>query len=501
MLFVMLQRWRVGGAVHRGRRSLPTVVVLCLAALLFTISPASVSAGPIQKTDSLTTAIDSLLSDSTFANCFLGISIVAVDDGTTLFARNDEKLFHPASNQKLFTTAAALHLLPAGFQFTTQAEARGIVKKGVLQGDLIVRGSGDPTVTTTDLDSLALRIRARGIKTVAGDLVGDAGRFDSVYWGHGWMWDDEPDPDEAFISPLTVNGNSVKVVVHAGRRRGSRPSVTVEEVASFLSVRNLSVTSYDTTLPPLLITRQPHVNTVDVEGRISPGTVHETKVSVWRPEIYFLRLFRQRLAAHGVRINGRIRLASQHGSRTVGTIVHSIDTVLRKINKESDNLGAENLLKTIAAEKRGEPGSSADGLTLVRAFASSRGIDTSHITLSDASGVSWYNSVSPAEFTKLLLGEYRVRDTFERFRATLPVAGIDGTLANRMIGSRAEGNARAKTGTLTGVSALSGYITAADGTPLAFSILCNHFRGELAPLRTLQDSILTLLANYRRPPK
>ncbi len=479
------------------RRAGNAVSALLLAAATAALVPSPTTA-QARPGDLLRARIDSLFEDSTFSNCFLGVNIITLDNGAVLYERNAGRLFHPASNLKLFTTAAALHLLPPGFVFETTAGTRAAVGDGRLQGDLIVRGSGDPTLRTADLDSLARKIRARGIRIITGDLVGDAGAFDSVYWGHGWMWDDEPDPDEAFITPLTVNGNSVKVLIRSGRRRGSRPTVSVVNPASSVRVHNDAITTSDTSLPPLTVTRQPHVNTIDVSGRILPGGYHETSVSLWRPDLYFLRLFRERLSARGVRVEGKIRLGSGRGIRNIAAVAHSVDDVLREINKESDNLGAENLLKCLAAQATGRPGTSLAGLTLVRGYCAQHGIDTSRITLADGSGVSWYNEVPPSAIVTLLREEYRQGATFSRFRETLPVAGVDGTLANRMRGSPAEGNARAKTGTLTGVSAISGYVSGADGTPMAFSILCNHFRGDLDPLRAVQDSVLVILAEYRR---
>jgi D-alanyl-D-alanine carboxypeptidase/D-alanyl-D-alanine-endopeptidase (penicillin-binding protein 4) len=189
-----------------------------------------------------------------------------------------------------------------------------------------------------------------------------------------------------------------------------------------------------------------------------------------------------------------VRRTAPPGEDTLAAVSRSLDTVLAVINKESDNLSAELLLKTIAAERVPGPGSARAGLAVVKEYLAGVGIDTSRMILADGSGVSWYTAVSPEALTALLRAEYGQGQTYPRFRASLSVAGVDGKLRNRMKGSRAEGNAAAKTGTLSGVGCLSGYVASADGRTLAFSILGNHFPGEGAVLRSLQNTIVALLA-------
>lgn len=445
---------------------------------------------------SLAASVDALLGDSLLAPVTVGIAIARADTRELLYERDSRKLLHPASNMKLLTTATALHLLPADFAYTTVLATDTLIAGRAAVGNLLLRGSGDPMLTTADLDSLAAGVQMRGITAVEGDLIGDVSFFDTVAWGSGWMWDDEPYADEAFITPLAVNGNAVEVAVTPGARRGDRPAVRLTPDAINFPVVNEAITSDDTLLPALDVTRLRLTNTIVVTGRIAPGAgEHTFGISVWRPERYVLALVRQALEARGITVRGTLAIDSTGEGMPLASVTHPIDSVLHQVNKPSDNLAAECLLKTLDATLNHRRGTAAGGLAFVREHLGAAGVDTALTILADGSGVSWYNAVAAADILKLLLQEYDARATYRRWYESLPVGGIDGTLKSRMKGSRAEGNVHAKTGSLTGVSCLSGYVTSIDGAPVAFSILCSHFPGDIAVLRTLQDRIVELLAN------
>jgi D-alanyl-D-alanine carboxypeptidase/D-alanyl-D-alanine-endopeptidase (penicillin-binding protein 4) len=444
----------------------------------------------------LQSKIDTLLNDSTLAPCFIGLKVVSLDNGNVLYERDSRKLFHPASNMKLLTAATGLHMLGRDFQYTTHLYSDAQPAHGVIEGNIYVKGTGDPLLTTDDLDTIALALQEHGITSIRGDLVGDVSFFDSLYWGAGWMWDDEPDPDEAFITPLTVNDNSIELTVNAGNRVGDPTHIDIHPATSFMDVINVSVTSNDTLLPPLSVKRLNRKNTIVVQGRISPRSIpRQFPLSVWQPEMYFLDLLKSRLLDHGIALKGTARIGSTEGSNQLATRIHTIDSVLYSMNKRSDNIAAENLLKTIAAKRKGTPGSAAQGIEVMKEYLASIGIDTSAMILRDGSGVSWYNALSTDEIVTLLAKQYKDNQTFTTFYESLPIAGVDGTLEHRMMGTHAVKNVHAKTGTLTGNSALSGYVTSLDGKLLGFSMLCNHFPGKMNVLRDVQDKILELLAN------
>ena len=328
--------------------------------------------------------------------------------------------------------------------------------------------------------------------------MGNTSYFDTLSWGAGWMWDDEPDPDEAFISALNVNDNAIEVSVRPGRRIGEPVEVTLNPPTAFVNVLNSGVTSRDTLIQHVRVTRRRGENTIVIEGRMDPHAPQEQfTLSVWKPELYFLSLFKERLAEAGVKVRGPVRLDTLAGTLELAELLHPIDSILHKVNKPSDNLAAESLLKAIAAEKGGTRGSATVGLSLAESCMAAIGVDTTNMMLYDGSGVSWYNAITPDALAQLLVKMSRDPDQFRVFYESLPVAGVDGTLKARMKGTSAEGNVHAKTGSLTGVSSLSGYATSADGTPLAFSILCNHFPSKLSILRDKQDKIMELLTGSR----
>ncbi|HZY10312.1 MAG TPA: D-alanyl-D-alanine carboxypeptidase/D-alanyl-D-alanine-endopeptidase, partial [Bacteroidota bacterium] len=220
-------------------------------------------------------------------------------------------------------------------------------------------------------------------------------------------------------------------------------------------------------------------------------------LSVWKPELYFLALLREKLLERGIKVKGNIKLDTLKGSSMLAEIVHPIDSVIHRINKISDNLAAENLLKIIAAETQSPPGTSLIGLRIVKEYLYGISIDTSKLILADGSGMSFYNVVSPDMLTQILQKQYEQKENFQRFLESLPISGVDGTLKNRMKQTRAEGNVKAKTGTITGVSALSGYVKTADDKLLAFSIMCNHHPAQISVLRDMQDKIMEILSNFK----
>jgi D-alanyl-D-alanine carboxypeptidase/D-alanyl-D-alanine-endopeptidase (penicillin-binding protein 4) len=216
---------------------------------------------------------------------------------------------------------------------------------------------------------------------------------------------------------------------------------------------------------------------------------------VWEPEKYFLELFRDALEKHGVAVHGITRIDTSRPGFVLGTVAHTLDSVLHRINKPSDNLGAEILLKTLGIAESGGQGTAEGGLGVVKKYLAGTGVDTTRLILADGSGMSFYDAISPDAIIKLLTAQSG--EAFRRLYESLPVAGVDGTLKNRMRHGPAFGNVHAKTGSLTGVSALSGYVTTADHELLAFSMMCNHFPAEIVPLRAAQDSIMQILAGLK----
>ncbi|MGB2868297.1 MAG: D-alanyl-D-alanine carboxypeptidase/D-alanyl-D-alanine-endopeptidase [Bacteroidota bacterium] len=447
--------------------------------------------------------IDRLLSDSLFIPARAGITVVSLESGDVLYERDNKILMHAASNLKLLTSSTALDKLGKDFEFKTCTLIDSMTASGTVLGNVYLKGFGDPDLKTADLDSLAKVLKLCGVDTVLGNVVGDASYFDDLSWGSGWMWDDEPESDEMYISALSVNKNCVSVTVTPGDSAGVPARVSIDPVTRYTDLINNAVTVRDTVMKRLRVSRRfrERSNTITVDGEILADTSARrvASISVWQPELYAAELFKEAMERAGILVFGRVSI----GITSVAAVekvrhVRRLDSVIVNLNKVSDNLSAENTLKTIAATVLGLPGTAQNGITIVHQFLDSFGIDSTQYVMVDGSGVSHYNLLTSEIVTRLLLGMYRRSDLFPVFYESLPIAGIDGTLDERMRRTLAEGNLRAKTGTISGVSSLSGYVHGRDGELLAFSILMQNFAKSPRRYRNVQDSLGVILAGFSR---
>jgi D-alanyl-D-alanine carboxypeptidase/D-alanyl-D-alanine-endopeptidase (penicillin-binding protein 4) len=444
----------------------------------------------------LKAGLDRLLPDTLFPPASAGIKIVSLTSGETLYELNPDLLFNPASNQKLFTTSTALSFLGGDFLFRTP-----LAFDTTGTPSLFIKGSGDPLMSTADIDSIAGLLSERLPAGKSWSLFGDLSYFDDAYLGTGWMWDEEPYAYGMFLSPLSVNANAIEVKVRPGRTPGDTVQAVTDPVTGFVSLEVSAVTVTDTVLNTLEVSRKwrERLNTITVEGEmLADDSLATEYLSVWKPERYFLTLLAERLQQHGVPVLS-IGLDTLSGSaETLFTYTHRLDSAITFLNKVSDNMSAENVLKTVGAEIVGAPGSAGKGISVINTFLHEDGLDTSAVVIVDGSGLSRYDLTSANTIVTLLTAMYQQRSLYPLFRNSLPSAGVDGTLSGRMQGSPAQGNLHAKTGTLSGVTALSGYVTTADNEELAFSILMQSYPSSSWRYRRVQDAIGIYLSTLRR---
>lgn len=484
-------------------RSLLSSPVL-LALLLAGCASSGKLERPSDPLDALQYDLDSVLADSLFVPARAAIEVVSLDNGQVLYERDSKMLMRPASNMKLLTSAAALSILGLDYSFPTFIFSDSIDQTGTVRGNLYFKGHGNPDLRSSHLDTLILQLKSAGIRSIAGDVVADASLFDDLPWGEGWMWDDEPFSYEAQISALSINKNCVKVSVIPGSKPGDPVQILIDPQTNYVSLLNIARTVADTALEPLVVTRlfKDRLNTIVVKGEVvaATDTVDEL-VTVWRPELYAAHLLRERLLRDTLSVDGAATVGTvPQTSREVARLDWPIDTMLINLNKESDNLSAELTLKSLSVKTGGVPGSAKHGLSQVNLFLSAAGIDTTGYYVVDGSGVSHYNLVTAEMLVQLLQFMAKKPDLFPLFYESLPIAGVDGTLKSRMKGTKAEGNLRAKTGSIGGVSSLSGYVTTLDGEQLAFSILMQNFIWPTRLYRNAQDRIGALLAGFSRRP-
>jgi len=447
-----------------------------------------------------------IINSSDLNSSTVGITILNLETGEPLFEHHPDKLFHPASTAKLYTTAAALNFLGPAYRFYTRVALQpDTVQSSTVAGDLWLIGSGDPTLTNSDLMALANTIKNQGISQINGNLVCDESAFDDIRYGKGWMWDDQPYRDFAPIGALSVNRNTLTVFISPGSTPDAPAKFRVDPPTNYAKVNNLAITSdpqasiNSSNKITVLRRWQSGENIIDINGRIPLAAPEESIVqNIIDPAEYTCTLFTKALSQSGITVRGNT-IAGKAPLEAQVTTEHAsaqLNEIIIGMNKNSNNLDAELLLKAVGREVSGEQGSAENGIRAIEKFLTTCGLSWDTIRIADGSGVSRYNLVSPASLAALLKEVYNNFAIRHEFIASLPIAGIDGSLKNRMKGSRAATIVHAKTGFMTGVSSLAGYTQSLDGLPIAFVIMMEHFVGPHLPFQLAQDQICDLIGRY-----
>ncbi len=452
---------------------------------------------PARAQDALAPALDKILDAPALKGGVTGAIVCRVEDGRVLYARDADTRLIPASNRKLFTSAAALEVLGDGFRIHTalRADAKPDAA-GTIGGSLYLRGGGDGLLSPDDLDALARTLARSGVKRVAGNVVGDGGLFTDGPYGFGWEWDDFSDEEFPQISALEVNEGVLGVHVAPGKAVGDPPVVTLTPPTDFLPVVVAAKTGAKDAPNDCAVSRPWDKNYFRVTGTLPLGAMLDQSVPVKDPPLLAATLLRQSLARAGITVTGRA-VTGQTPPQTTLLAEHlslPLALYLPRMNKPSDNLLAECLVRLTGTD--GDKTVSYDaGHTRETAFLRSLGLDTSTLNLVDGCGVGRRNFVTARAVAQLLLGMHRKPD-WRVWYDSLPIAGVDGTLKGRMKGTPAANNVHAKTGTLGGVRALSGYVTGRSGALYAFSLLMNNFPGTARQAGNAQDEFVEHLASH-----
>lgn len=444
--------------------------------------------------------INKILEDDYFNSTILAVDIYDLTDNKSLYKKYDKLLLHPASNMKVLTTATALEYLGKDYSFKTSVYHTGILMDSVCYGDVYVVGGFDPDFTTEDLDTLVMKIKNYGINEIRGNLYGDVSNMDSLFWGNGWMWDDDPYSDFPYMTPLIVNDASIKVAYEPGLI-GKSIIYSLIPQTDFFDINNTSITTKEDT-SNLTITRDwlNRGNEIIVEGDLSyrakPDTV---QFNIVNPEYYFLYLMKEKLEENSIKFFGRLdTLTLPEFSNHIYTKSRNFSEVIVNLNKESDNLSAEMTLRALALQYFDKPASAEKGIFMIDSLITKIGLDYKDYKIVDGSGVSHYNLVSTELLIELLKYFYfHSKDNYEILKNSFPIAGVDGSLENRMRRSKAYNNVHAKTGTLTGVSTLSGYLKSKNKHDVAFSIFVQNFVNSAKVARRYQDRICKFLCEIK----
>jgi D-alanyl-D-alanine carboxypeptidase/D-alanyl-D-alanine-endopeptidase (penicillin-binding protein 4) len=446
--------------------------------------------------------LDKIVNDEFFEGSQIAIEIYDLTVGKSLYSHNNKLLLHPASNMKLLTSAAGLIFLGPEYEFTTSLYYNGVAEAETLFGDFYIVGGLDPDLTSNDLDTLVQAVKSIEKRFIIENIYADISIKDSLYWGSGWMWDEHPDPAAPLLSALNMNDNTIEVFV-TGNKVGLRGIVSIKPETNYIQVENHSVTVPSNVPNDLNITRDwfNNKNTIIIEGNVRRGEIidsseHKEKLNLLEPEKYFLTSFKEHLEKEKIFSYGELDIkVLPDGSIYLAEINRSLAEVLTNLNKESDNLNAEMLLYALALKDSAAPATAKNGIEIIKSTIDSIGLDPDDYSLADGSGVSRYNLVSAELLIELLKYMYK-HSEFIPFYKSLSIAGVDGTLEKRMKKTLAESNVHAKTGTLAGVSSLSGYVFARNGNLITFAIMMQNYVENKSVARSFQDKICELLANY-----
>jgi D-alanyl-D-alanine carboxypeptidase/D-alanyl-D-alanine-endopeptidase (penicillin-binding protein 4) len=438
-----------------------------------------------------------------------GVEVKSLDTGKVLYALNERKLMMPASNMKILTLAAAAEILGWDYRFKTTLEATGDIDDGTLKGDLIVRGTGDPTINSRDaratavFDDWAARLKAAGITHIDGNVVGDDTAFDRTGIGQGWSWDYLQDGYAAPAGALEYNENVATVSIRPGAKPGDQAPIELTPLVG-LQLLHRVVTGEAGSATRVTVTRRADAAALEVAGSIAADAQPVTRqVAVASPARYFAHGLLLALVDRGISVR-RLPIEIQEWQYRVANVprrvlVETQSPPLRDIAatmmKVSQNLYAETLLRAVGAAQGGI-GSADAGRRAAADVFTRWGIAPGGYVQADGSGLSRYDFVTADMIVTLLEHLYKDPKHHDAFVATLPIAGKDGTVSSRLKGTHAEANATAKTGSISNVRALSGYVKTRDGETLVFSILANSFTIPAATVNYIADVAVEALANY-----
>jgi len=434
----------------------------------------------------------------------VGIKIHSLDRNETLIAQNSDHLFTPASNMKIITSVMALKRVGTDYRFYTRLYSHGQIEDGVLKGDLYIKGFGDPYLVSEQMWILVNELKNLPIDKIEGDIIADNRYFDNQRRLATWA---QYSGSEAYLAPmgaLSFNFNTVTVYVEPAKQVGDPPVVVVDPMIDYFRVRNTAVTVANRKKHSrLIVNRLPRgeQDEIIVSGTL-PKTMGRKKfyLNVTDPQGYTLSAFHKYLQNAGVEVMGKVR-RGQIPEKAPVLVEHPsppLAEILRGLNKFSNNFIAEQILRTLGAEAYGTPGTTGNGVRLMHRYMKSLGYESDRFRILDGSGLSRGNLLSPDQIVDVLKDAYNDMSVYPEFVSALGVMGVDGSVEDRMHGSREARKVRAKTGTLKHVSALSGYFQSRDGERFAFSILLNDLKCSNGKAMALEDEILGLALQFQR---
>lgn len=440
--------------------------------------------------------LDKLVEEALPEASEVGIAVYDLTAGKQLYSYRGHKLCRPASTMKLLTVITALSQPGANEPFVTDVWYKGTIEHDTLLGDLYVVGGFDPEFDDASMDHLVTHVWSLPFTTIKGKVYGDVTMKDSLYWGSGWAWDDNPSSFQPYLSPLIYHKGMVKVTATPGAAKGDPATLVCDPASTFYTVTNSTKTKTPAE-GKFSVSRNwlENKNDIIVKGNVESKRVGE--VNIVPSQDFFMHTFVERLQEKGIITEQPYDYAEFVKDSTAVHIVRtecSVQQVVDRIMKKSDNLNAEALLCKLAVQATGHRKVSArDGLDAINAQIRKVGHNPADFRIADGCGLSNYNYISPALLVDFLKYAYSCTGVFQSLYKSLPVSGVDGTLQWRMQnGSVAHRKVNAKTGAFTGISSLAGYLKTNKGHDVAFAIM-NQNTMSLAKAREFQNKVCELL--------
>lgn len=455
-------------------------------------------APPSEAVPTIEEILSPMASERVFRDATVAVQVVDVLTGEVVFAHDSDRKLNPASTMKVLTAATALKTLGPSYRFTTDLFVDGTVDgAGVLQGNLYVKGGGDPTLVVEKLWKLVLDLKLEGIERIAGDVVYDESYFGTDHHLPGWDKEEDLERGPSYfpeLSALSLNFNTIAIVVAPGREVGEAARIRLETPASaYVTLVNEVTTSSSGSWRRLDIKREitdPTI-TFTLEGSIPAGSeVRKYYRTVAEPTSHFMAAFEEMLASQDVVVTGKHKRGTTPEGATllVRQQSTSLAAILMDMNKFSNNFIAEQVLRAMAAEVKGAPGTTAAGVEVIHDYLVDLGIPDGSFTLVNGSGLSRDSFLTPEQLTTVLVDMAKDPRVGHEFTGSLAISGRDGTLFNRL--TEAPGRLRGKTGTIDGVHCLTGYVEGTGGRLFAFAFLVNDVRGGISKVKSLQDRFL-----------
>ena len=472
------------------------------------VAPSPSSRTPV---DQLQFDLRSIFSSAAIDHAFWGVSVRSLKNDELLFSMNAGRMQTPASNQKLITTAVAAEKLGWDFRYTTKIYATGPQNGEDLDGDLVIVSNGDPTINTRHPDrwgafeEWAKQLYAKGIRRVNGQLIGDDNAFAEPGWGFGWAWDDLSLGYGAPVGALQYNENQVELLIGPGIDPGSRAIISVSPPGSGIILNHDVTTAAEGQPSRVSITRVPGSNMLTVSGQVAIGSPAISEIAaVPNPTIFYLNALRQALARNGVFVGGNpldiddARIKPDYSKATLLVEDQSapLQSIIEVCLKFSRNEYAETLLYSLAPTL--SEATAEAGLEVVKDTLTAWNVAPEFYIARDGSGLSRNDYAAPDAFISLLSHMWKDPRHMEPYRSSMPNAGVDGTLSERLRSSVAAERVWAKTGSMSNVRSLSGYLMTLDNEPIAFSFMATGFRVPSSQIDATMDEALIRLVKFPR---